>query len=270
MELGFNKILPMDICVAPDSHTFNNNYGFPARPVLIKNVANHWKAMTAWTPEVFSTRYPDLWVRVVRTDNSEAKVMMLQDYFRYMQDPGEENPYYLKDWVFEEDCPELLQDYDVPSYFSSWLEHMDPAEKPALRWFYIGPAGSGSRMHLDTMDTSAWNAVISGQKHWLFFPAEQSSCVYNGEVDAFHPDFERFPLLAAAEPIYCIQGPGDIVFTPSGYWHQVYNARPGISITENFVNETNIEQVKQYFIQHQLHDELETLQHLVAHVNASR
>lgn len=259
MKLAYTETIQMDVCDAPDIETFHAEYGKRNVPVLIKNATKSWSAMSNWTFDYFSLKYPDTYVRVVRIDNSEAKVMSVSQYFDYMVNTTEPNPYYLKDWTFEDDCPELMKDYEVPGYFNNWLDYMDPADRPKLRWLYIGPRNSGSAMHLDTMDTSAWNAVISGKKRWLFFPPECSDQVYNGTVDAFDPDFERFPALSRAKPIYVEQGPGDIVFTPTGYWHQVHNEQPGISITENFINETNFKQVEAYFIRENMNDELQSL-----------
>jgi ribosomal protein L16 Arg81 hydroxylase len=46
--------------------------------------------------------------------------------------------------------------------------------------------------------------------------------------------------------LQCVQEPGDIVFIPSGWWHQVRNEEPGIAVTENFVNATNAKAVGAY------------------------
>jgi oxalate decarboxylase/phosphoglucose isomerase-like protein (cupin superfamily) len=37
----------------------------------------------------------------------------------------------------------------------------------------------------------------------------------------------------------CVQRPGDIIFTPSNWWHQVRNDTCTLALTENFINETN-------------------------------
>ena len=96
-------------------------------------------------------------------------------------------------------------------------------------------------MHVDTMMSSAWHAVVSGQKKWVFYPPDQGANLYFVEVDAFNPDFSQFPLFArACAPLVCTQKRGDVVFTPSGWWHQVVNEEAGISVTESFLNESNV------------------------------
>ena len=70
-------------------------------------------------------------------------------------------------------------------------------------------------MHRDFMGTSAWNVLFAGEKTWQFFP----------------------PM--GGEGMSCVQRPGDIVYTPSNWWHQVRNESCTLALTENFFNESN-------------------------------
>lgn len=219
---------------------FLDEYAYPGRPVLIAGAMRDWQILTDWTPEFFARHYGSVEVNVTRCrSTTDTCRMRLGDYLEYVKTTQDHDPYYLSAWKFEHDAPELLQQYTAPECFYSWHTRLPQQIRPVWRWLFIGGANTGTKMHLDVLMTSAWNGVISGRKRWLFYPPDQRDQVYDGNVDAFHPDLQQYPLYADARPLACEQEAGDIVFTPTGWYHQVINEQPGISITENFINETN-------------------------------
>lgn len=223
---------------------FVEEYAKPSKPVILTGEMDNWDAKTMWNLDFFKSRYGSMPVIVRRSkQKDEYFEVELGEYIDYLSEPEkEEDPLYLADWDFSAELPELLQHYQTPEIFRDWLQLIPRSVMPPMRWFYIGPATSGTRLHIDVAMTSAWNGVFTGRKRWVFFAPEDTPFMYDGDVDAFNPDLDKFPLFANAKPIYGIQNPHEIMFTPSGWWHQVINEEDCVSLTENFINEVNFEQ----------------------------
>ncbi|NDD31670.1 MAG: hypothetical protein EB084_25760, partial [Proteobacteria bacterium] len=179
----------------------------------------------------------------------------LREYARYLATEAQhdEAPWYLASWRFWEAFPALLDDFEVPSWLGDdWLAQVDEAVRPTLIWMFIGPPRTGSWLHLDVAHSSAWNAQITGRKRWILFPPGQDDCLYDGRVNAFAPDLARFPLFAKARAVVADVEPGDVIFTPSAWWHQTLNLETGIALTGNFANAWNGEQVSAWLDAHPL------------------
>lgn len=210
-------------------------------PFVATEMASNWTAHSKWTNAFFAKLHGEVQVYIKKRfdQKSNTCLISLTDYICYMKNCVDEKPYYLIDWVWQGDIPEMRNDYSTPAIFKSLIL------KNVFSWMYIGPAKSGSPLHQDIASTAAWNVVISGQKRWAFYPPDQGKFLYNGKVDVFNPDLEKYPLFAqACAPLICIQNPGELVYTPSNWWHQVTNEEDCISITENFVNGSNFRKVK--------------------------
>ena len=239
--------LPVDRRRNLSDEEFTAAYGRPGIPVVIEDLATSWPAASRWTPSFFRSQYGHLRVTVGRAARkTELPVKMtLDEYVRYMQSTTEERPWYLTSWDFTVECPELLSDFTLPRYFAEDFIVQVPIElRPRLLWIFMGPPGSGFRLHVDVGHTAAWNAQLSGRKEWVLF--EPEAPVYDGRPDAFNPDLTKFPRMADAQPYVCTLGPGDVIFTPSRWWHQTRILETSMSVTGNYCNDTNLEGVLRY------------------------
>jgi len=60
----------------------------------------------------------------------------------------------------------------------------------------IGTTRSGSSLHSDPLETSAWNALLKGKKRWVILHPELASEVESGsEGDTFGWFLEEWPVL---------------------------------------------------------------------------
>ena len=116
---------------------------------------------------------------------------------------------------------------------------------------------------MDVANSSAWLALTRGKKKWALLPLDESQYLYSGEADVLRPDYDKYPLLTRANPIYYTQQPGEMVIAPSGWWHQVYNEETSISLSGNFINESNAKNFAQYLKDKDLRQGLEQFTQLI-------
>ncbi|KAJ9440824.1 JmjC domain-containing protein 4-like protein [Diplonema papillatum] len=140
--------------------------------------------------------------------------------------------------------------------FSSFFvrEPLRPAPTPLLLrpgtffcWLYAGHRGTGSKAHIDVLNSSAWLTLTKGLKHWLLVHgADHAAC--KGEAGEYPEllDAHANKLSSEAAGIpptvrlyYHSQRPGTAIFVPSKAIHAVRNLEDSVSLTHNFVDGTN-------------------------------
>jgi len=254
MELiaHFTNTKPIAEKVLPNDDAFMRTDLDWMEPLKISEFTASWPALHLWNQSFLIDQTKDKLLHAKRITNGlkETKNFGLRDYFDYMENNTGQNPFYLTDCQFHLGT-EMAAHYTVPQKFKCWYREIDSNKrKSTLSWLYIGAKHSQSPLHLDIWNTSAWNVVVTGCKLWLFFPPHDQEYLYEGKVNPFNPDYTQYPEFSKATPIVCIQHPGEMIYTPSAWWHAVYNIDPGISITENFINTLNYTHVLAFFKEH--------------------
>ncbi|KAI5958833.1 hypothetical protein KGF57_002267 [Candida theae] len=223
-----------------------------------------------WTFESLLNRFPQVKFR------QEAVNWNLEKYSQYLQCNHDENPLYLFD-CNSEAMKTLKKEYNPPKIFhQDYFKVFDDENlgfncRPDHAWLIMGSARSGSTFHKDPNSTSAWNVAIQGRKLWVMIPpgiqppgvstddeeSEVTSPVGIAEwvISGFYNDVFKIncggdSVSAAAAntiPQVGITFPGECMYVPAGWWHLVINIDDSIAITQNFVPQSKIPHVLNFF-----------------------
>jgi hypothetical protein len=212
------------------------------RPVLLKDAAAHWPAISKWGFDFFEKNYGDEMIaigkeRIERADDGtsfdiDVEGLSIRDFVRRV---GAGEDVYLKFNPILERFPSLYEDLDYEQ-LGQWSGGQIRPEASDNE-FYMG--GANTRTHLHTELSDIFHVCIKGRKRWVMYPPKEWSLLYPipartsfvaSEVNVLDPDFETHPLARYARGWEAVIEPGDILYLPAYTWHAVENPEPAISV----------------------------------------
>ncbi len=223
---------------------FLEQYYSKNKPVILTDMMGDWKALSLWTPEYFRTQYTNSAVEIQFNRNSDPlyelhcekfkKTVTMRDYVEMITAGGETNDYYMV-----ANNRNLERD-DMKSLFNDFImfpEFLNPAETSGRVFFWFGPAGTITPLHHDPVNL--FMAHVYGRKRWRLISPHQTPYLYNyvgvfSKVDCENPDYQKYPLFKNVKMIEVVLEPGEIIFVPVGWWHQVKAL--DVSIALSFTN----------------------------------
>ncbi|MES1914401.1 MAG: hypothetical protein MHM6MM_006481 [Cercozoa sp. M6MM] len=177
---------------------------------------------------------------------------------------GDKRILYLKDFHLERETDYTCDDIGEPFFIpEDWMDHFwrtvgsepgnlaletfDPnkSQKDDFRFAYCGEKDSFTPFHRDVIGSFSWSAQIRGQKLWLFAPPDLQSRLdsdSDNDIDVTGiTNVWKCPTVLR----HCyalLQLPGDVVFVPSNWWHQVHNlSNITISVNRNWSTRHNVD-----------------------------
>lgn len=135
---------------------------------------------------------------------------------------------YLGQLELESFLPELLAQLRFPSF--------DTPRRRTNLW--IGPAGTCSKFHYDEDENLFWQ--LYGQKRFILaapsatdnlYPTNRSWGDGYSPVDPKQPDFDAFPRFAGVTCHEVVLEPGDLLYLPPGWWHDVTSLSVSVSVS---------------------------------------
>ncbi|WP_228893284.1 cupin-like domain-containing protein [Pseudoduganella aquatica] len=190
-------------------------------PFLMTGLVGKWP-LCALSPSALRERYSHLPVRARVGDyigtafapDRAMQDMSMLEYLELAADGSHALPPYLGNLELRE----LNSLCHWPAYFSK----MGPPR------FWIGPAGTRTPLHCDYDDNifaQIWGSkriFLAPPHHDEFlYPSEANAILFGSPFDPEAPDFEAFPLARQATMIELLVQPGDMLYVPAGWYHQV-------------------------------------------------
>ncbi|MET0982775.1 MAG: cupin-like domain-containing protein [Telluria sp.] len=190
-------------------------------PFVITGLVNRWP-LSALTPETLRERFSHLPVRARVGDyintafapDRAMQDMSMLEYLDLVATGTQDLPPYLGNLE--------IRELNSMCHWPAYLTKMGPPR------FWLGPAGTVTPLHCDYDDNIF--AQIWGTKRIFLAPPHHDEFLYTSEANAIlfgspfdpeAPDFEKFPLARQATMIECIVNPGDMLYVPAGWYHQV-------------------------------------------------
>ncbi|CAJ1956107.1 unnamed protein product [Cylindrotheca closterium] len=159
---------------------------------------------------------------------------------------GETNHYHQQPQETEnnnDDDADSDNDSSADNCSTSSLEGPSP---PPYRWILMGPARSGTGLHVDPLGTHAWVTVVEGCKRWVLFPADTNQAsigMQDPQIPSsiwfaqWYPRLQKEFQTTYKGAIEVLQRPGDTVYVPAGWPHLVLNLEDTVAITHNYASE---------------------------------
>jgi hypothetical protein len=226
---------------------FLEHYYAPGRPVILVGELSEWPALARWTPRYLREAVGS---RVIeyqggRTANKDFELykdlhrreMPFDKFIDLISDGSTGNDAYLTAYNSKRNHDALSVLYSDLGFLDEFLSR--DVERPhGMMW--IGPAGTVTSLHHDLTDN--FIAQFVGRKRLKLIAAadvgklDNYKHVFSRMADLEDPNLDRsqFPLLPEARVYDIVLNPGEILFVPLGWWHQVKSL--DFSVTTTYTN----------------------------------
>lgn len=222
---------------------FLERYYSANRPVILVGEMADWPALSRWTPRTLREAVGSRIIEYQGERTTNDRFEMYKDAHRREMPfdafidaiaRTEGNDAYITAYNSIQNAEALSVLHRDLGFLDKFLTRN--AEPPhGMMW--IGPAGTVTSLHHDL--TNNFIAQLVGRKRFRIAPAADVAKLYNHQyvfseiADLEDPslDRERFPLLAGAQVYDVTVNPGEIIFMPIAWWHQVRALDFSVTIT---------------------------------------
>ncbi|TNE38026.1 MAG: cupin-like domain-containing protein [Sphingomonadales bacterium] len=227
--------------VPPDD--FLEHFYALGRPVVLTGLIDGWSALHRWTPQYLRERIGAAMVECQTRRNGNARFELDKEAhaaripFNAFIDAisaAEGNDLYLTAFNSRANGEALAPlEMDI-GRIDSLLDHPEGSSGGMI---WIGPGGTFTPLHHDL--TNNLLVQVAGRKQVILLPPADTPNLHNDVhvfsaiSDVFDPALDRvcYPQIDALRKYEIILEPGEALFLPLGWWHQVRSLDFSISMT---------------------------------------
>ena len=220
---------------------FIERYVRGCRPLVITDMARDWPAMKRWSFAEFKRRYGSMTVQVQagreKDDNFEVNKLQHKHNTNFaafldrvdMSSPNNDEYLTANNELLRR--PEFVGLLDEVGPLPDYCDASALKRSSSL---WVGPAGTKTPLHHDTL--MLLHTQIVGRKRWRFVSPLSTPRLYNdydvySQVNFESLDLARFPEAAKVKVLDVVVEPGETVFLPLAWWHQVTSLDKCISLS---------------------------------------
>jgi hypothetical protein len=224
-----------------DADAFYAHHFAACRPLVLTGLTEGWPALGKWSPAHFKDRFGEAEIEIMadrdadptpdRNFEAHRRKVRMADFVDMISAAGKTNDFYMVAHNHARDNPtlrSLFDDVRPPE------DIFDPQATERASSLWLGPEGTLTPLHHDT--TNVLFCQIHGKKRfWMISPHETALLE---AVDGFYASVRAADLEAGRHPelgevrVYRVDlAPGDALFIPAGWWHEVLALEASISFS---------------------------------------
>lgn len=226
-----------------DVLTFNQLYLLRGKPAIITNLFDQIPSLSFCSPDELSNKLGNKLVKINRSSDGIFRldpksgnfehppiVIGFKEYIDKINSNETLEKLYMQQVPIREELPELMNHLKFPQYIN--LEH---AEEINL---WVGPGGNTSPLHYDQAN-NFFIQLYGLKSFWLsdpmqFYKLYPNSCFskarHMSKINLNNPNTNQYPKLLKAKFAKITLHPGEMLFLPAFWWHQVYSIDTTVSI----------------------------------------
>ena len=222
---------------------FLDNFYAPGRPVILCDAIANWPALHKWSPDYLRSRVGTAPIEFQGARKSNAnyeldkdahKRQMPFDQFIDQIAAGSGNDMYLTAYNSAGNAAALAPLAADVGAIEAVLDHAT-GQMAGMLW--IGPQGTFTPLHHDL--TNNLLVQIVGRKRVIIVSPAETAKLYNnrhvfsdiGNLADPNLDLSAFPLASSVRFHEITLEPGEALFLPIGWWHQVESLEFSVSMT---------------------------------------